>query len=434
MSRSQLPILVALIASLGIAVRSQDRPATQPTPQQDPPPVTFKVDVNFVEVGAVVTDAQGRFVSTLGKDDFQIFEDGRPQMVAGFSLVDIPVRRASPSIAGLIEPDVSSNAGGLQGRLYVLVLDDLHTDLSRTPLVKAAVRRFIERNVADDDLVAVVTTSGRFEGGQDFTSNRRLLVAAVDTFMGQKLRSAVVEKVETYQREVELTGKDLGQMGKPINDAYDVERGQRARNTLLTIRRLAESLSGVHGRRKAMVYIGEGIEYSTTNYEEWREIAGNARTGVPIEGDIRDAITAASRANVSIYSIDPRGLTNMGDTSMEISTILQDPNLRLDTVGLLAELRLSQDSLRVLSEQTGGTAWVNSSDLTEAFDRVARENSSYYMLGYYPASDKRDGGFRKIEVRVKKPGLQVRARKGYVSPRKGEAPATRRPASCSVPA
>ncbi len=394
---------------------------------QEPPPVSFKVEVNYVEVGAVVTDEEGRFVRTLGKDDFQILEDGRPQKVAGFSLVDLPVQRlSSTSGPQPIEPDVSTNAGGLQGRLYLIVLDDLHTDLPRTGLVKAAARRFIERNFADNDLAAVVTTSGRSDAVQDFTSNRRLLLAAVDTFVGQKLRSAVLEKLDSYRREMELTGQDLGQRGKPANDAYDVERGQRARNTLLTLKNLAESLSGVHGRRKALVYISEGISYTTTNFEEWREISGNARTGVSIEGDLRDAVTAASRANVSIYSIDPRGLTNLGDTSMEINYVPENPNLRLDNAALLDELRLSQDSLRVLAEQTGGLAIVNSNDVAGAFDRVVRDNSSYYMLGYYPTNEKRDNGFRRIEVRVNKPGFQVRARKGYVSPRKGDGPATRR--------
>ena len=161
-----------------------------------------------------------------------------------------------------------------------------------------------------------------------------------------------------------------------------------------------------------MVYISEGISYSTTNFEEWREISGNARVGVPMEGALRDAITAASRANVSIYSIDPRGLTNMGDTSMEINYVPENPNLRLDSAGLQDELRLSQDSLRVLAEQTGGLAFVNSNDLGGAFDRVVRDNSSYYMLGYYPTNERRDNRFRRIEVRMNKPGLQVRARKG----------------------
>jgi VWFA-related protein len=409
-------LLLGFIASLCVAAA------------QEPPPVSFKTEVNYVEVGAVVTDGQGHFVRTLTRDDFQILEDGRPQKVAGFSLVDLTVQRppASPSDLKPIEPDVSTNAGGLQGRLYLIVLDDLHTDLPRTGLVKAAARRFIEQNLSDSDLAAVVATSGRLEAVQDFTSNRRLLLAAVDTFVGQKLRSAVLEKLDSYQREMDLTGKDLGQLGKPVNDAYDVERGQRARNTLLTLKNLAESLSGVHGRRKALVYISEGIAYTTNNFEEWREISGNARVGVPIEGAVRDTITAASRANVSIYSIDPRGLTNAGDTGMELNYVPDDPNLRLDSAGLQDELRLSQDSLRVLAEQTGGLAFVNSNDLAGVFDHVVRDNSAYYMLGYYPTNEKRDNRFRRIEVRLNKPGLQVRARKGYVSPGKSET--ARRPA------
>ena len=416
MRKHQLAILAGLVASLCI------------TWAQEPPPVSFKVEVNFVEVGAVVTDEQGRFVSTLGKDDFQILEDGRPQKVAGFSLVNLPVQRLRPSTVDSqpLEPDVSTNAGGLQGGLYLIVLDDLHTDLGRTPVVKAAARRFIERDLSDTDLAAVVTTSGRLEAVQDFTSNRRLLLAAVDTFVGQKLRSAVLEKLDSYRREMDLTGQDLGQRGKPVNDSYDVQRGQRARNTLLTLKNLAESLAGVHGRRKALVYISEGIDYTTNNFEKWRELSGNARRGVSIDGDLRDAITAASRANVSIYSIDPRGLTNMGDTGIEINYIPEDPNLRLDSAGLLEELRFSQESLRVLADETGGIAAVNSNDLAGAFDRVVRDNRSYYMLGYYPANQKRDDGFRRIEVRVNRPGLQVRARKGYASPRKDETPAAPR--------
>ena len=380
----QLAILVGFVASMCIAAA------------QEPPPVSFKTEVNFVEVGAVVTDGQGHFVPTLTKDDFQILEDGRPQKVAGFSLVDIPIQSAPQrSSDDRLELDVSTNAGGFQGRLYLIVLDDLQTDLARTGLVKAAARRFIERSLADTDLAAVVTTSGRFEAVQDFTSNRRLLLAAVDMFVGQKLRSAVLEKLDSYQREMDLTGQDLGLLGKPVNDAYDVERGQRARNTLLSIKNLADSLSSVHGRRKAMVYISEGIGYTTTNFEEWREIGGNARRGVTIEGALRDAITAASRANVSIYSIDPRGLTNQGDAGIEINYVPDDPNLRLDGMGLVDELRLSQDSLRVLAEQTGGLASVNTNDMAAAFDRIVRDNSSYYMLGTTPrtrSAVRRSGG------------------------------------------
>jgi hypothetical protein len=138
----------------------------------------------------------------------------------------------------------------------------------------------------------------------------------------------------------------------------------------------------------------------------------------------RDAIGAATRANVAIYSIDPRGLTSMGDEMIEVDSFPDDPAAGISSTGMMNELRLSQDSLRTLSDETGGFAAVNRNDFDGAFERVVRDNSTYYVLGYYPTNDRRDGRFRKIEVRVKRPGLQVRSRKGYQAPR-GRAPETR---------
>ena len=153
-----------------------------------------------------------------------------PRRWLAFRWSTCPFKRLRPSTSDLqpIEPDVSTNAGGLQGGLYLIVLDDVHTDLVRTALVKAAARRFIER-LADTDLAAVVTTSGRFEAVQDFTSNRRLLLAAVDTFVGQKLRSSVLEKLDSYRQEMDRSGQDLGQLGKPVNDS--VRRSARPAGT-----------------------------------------------------------------------------------------------------------------------------------------------------------------------------------------------------------
>ncbi len=94
-----------------------------------------------------------------------------------------------------------------------------------------------------------------------------------------------------------------------------------------------------------------------------------------------------------------------------------DVHLGFDAKGLLADMYLSQDSLRTLAEETGGYAAVNSNNITTALNRIVRLNSTYYVLGYYPKDARRDGRFHKIEVRTKRPGLRVSARKGYVSPR-----------------
>ena len=122
-------------------------------------------------------------------------------------------------------------------------------------------------------------------------------------------------------------------------------------------------------------------------------------------------------------AIDPRGLTALADESIEASGgFPDDPQSNLSMQSFQDELRLSQMSLRSLSEDTGGYAAVNSNDFTKAWERIVADNSSYYVLGYYPKNEKRDGRFRRIEVKVRREGVEVRTRKGYTAPR-GKAPA-----------
>jgi VWFA-related protein len=369
--------------------------------------------VNYVEVDARVTDANGKAVSDLTAADFEVLEDGKPQKISTFSLVNIPIERAERPLfaAGPIEPDVQSNARA-NGRVYLMVLDDLHIHPLRTARVKAAARRFIERHFGTNDLAAIVFTSGRADAGQEFTNNRRLLLAAIDRLMGQKMRSPTLDRLEQYRREQGMRGDEAA---RRVSDPNVMERGYKARNALDSVKNLAEFLAGVRGRRKALLFISEGIDYEIHNPFD------NPDATTILDAS-RDAIGAATRANVSIYSIDPRGLTSMGEEGIEVDSFPQDPGYGIGPTSMLDELRTSQDSLRTLSEETGGFAAVNRNDFESAFERVVTENSTYYMLGYYPANDRRDGRFRKIEVRVKRPGLQVRSRKGYVAPR-GRAPA-----------
>jgi VWFA-related protein len=405
---------VLSIATLAAAPGPDARqnPATRPAPaaqaDKQVPPVTFKVEINYVEVDAVVLDQSGTFVRTLTKDDFQVFEDSTRQAVSAFGLVDIPVERAEAPlfVRRAVEPDVQTNASGLDGRIYLIVLDDLHTAALRSQLVRRAARQFIERDLGANDLAAVVSTTGRDDNAQDFTSNQRLLLAAVDKFMGNSLRSATANKLDEYNRQ--LSGGISS--GAPIRDVEDHQRAFNARKSLDTLRRAAEYISSVHGRRKALVFISEGIDYDVTD-------PFNNMSATDILAATRDAIAAATRANVSFYAVDPRGLTSLSDEFIEMQSLPTDPTLGLGPDGLNNELRLSQSSLRVLAEETGGFAALNSNDYTRAFERIREDNSTYYVLGYYPSNDRRDGRFRRIDVRVSRPGLTVRARRGYVAPR-----------------
>jgi VWFA-related protein len=425
----RISIAVLLAALSAVAVPAQQAPqaappAAQSAPQapqapqalqapQAPPdqaPLTFRIEINYVEVDAIVIDALGNPVNDLTAADFEVLEDGKVQSVTAFSLVNLPIERAERPLfaAAPIEPDVQTNTNA-EGRIYLIVLDDLHTSFSNTPRVKRALREFFERNFGVNDLAAIVYTSGRGTDAQDFTNNRRLLLESVDKFAGNKLRSEVLETLEARARPRDPS---LPAPGDPLEQ----ERAFNARTMMSTVRKLAEFMGGVRGRRKAMMLVSEGISYNIY------DVINNSSASIVMQ-ETQDAIAAATRANVAIYAIDPRGLSAF-EEAVEIAGTPADDRTGSIAGGFLDSQRLSQQSLRVLAAETGGFAAVNRNDFADAFARVVRENSSYYVLGYYSTNERRDGRYRRLEVRVKRAGLQVRSRKGYIAPR-GRAPETR---------
>ena len=387
------------------------------------PSVTFRAETNFIEVHAIVTDRTGAFVHGLSADDFEIFEDGRPQKPSAFTLVDIPI--VSPAVpvhvTEPIEPDVRATTHTFDGRIYVFLLDDLHTDVTRSVLVRDAAKEFVRRYLGTDDLAAVVYTSGRQETGQELTNNRRLLLAALDRFQGQKLPSAGVEQLAVHLRE-NAAAADLADTAQPIRtnegfqraqtirDPQDPQRALNARRALQAIENVANWLREVNGRRKALLFFSEGLDYDI--YQPFN-LAPSASA---IVAETREAMAAAQRANVNVYGIDPRGL-NQFTGLMDVNAMSDYPQLEYGTFrGALRELRLSQESLISLSDETGGLAIVNAGDVVGGLARVVLDNSRYYLIGYYSDSTRWSRRFMNIDVRVKQPDLTVRARRGFLPP------------------
>jgi VWFA-related protein len=402
-------VAVAAIAALA----AQQAPPTPP----DQSAVTFKVAINYVEVDASVFDRDGQFVPNLKKEDFEVLEDGVRQEVTAFTQVNIPIERPEPpplQAKTVIEPDVVSNVRPFEGRVYVIILDDKHTAALRSQLVKRAATQFISQYMAANDMAAVITTGGQLQATQEFTSNKRLLLRAVNNFMGQKIRSETEERLDEYQRQASVPTGPSGSSINRVDDPRDMERGYDARMALETIAKISDWVGSIRGRRKAIVWFSEGIDYDIYNFQK--------REASTITEKMKDVIASATRSDVSIYSIDPRGLTSLADESINVSGgFPSDPLLNLSMQSFQDSLRLSQDSLRSLSEETGGFAAVNSNDFSNAFTRVVKDNSGYYVLGYYPKDERRDGRFRRIQVKVNRQGLEVRSRRGYTAPR-GKAP------------
>jgi VWFA-related protein len=371
----------------------------------------LRAEVEAVEIDVRVTDKQGFPITDLTAADVEVFEDGVKQDIRVFTPVNVPFE-PRPRAALTVEPDVQTNRVPFNGRVYVFVLDDLHTHPLRTQRVRAAMRLFLDRHFGANDRAAIVTTSGRPETVQDLTSSRAALLAAVDAFAGRAVRSSTLERIDEYYRlrqvgEIGERGSENNRTVK-VNDPLEPERVFQARRALRQLEDVARWLDTVATHRKALIFVSEGIDYDLTNLIENRFAGG-------LLEDVRQVIARAAGSNASIYAIDPRGLGGLSDESIELSSMPDDTTVLGPGIFMQA-LQWTQDNLRILAEESGGFALLNTNDLTSGFDRIVRESSEYYLVGYQPANTRRDGRFRRVEVRLKRPDLQVQSRRGYFAP------------------
>jgi len=382
---------------------------------QTPQPPVFRSGVELIDVAVVVCDEQGRFVSGLTPADFEISERGVRQTITVFDRVSIPVWRAEHgTTAPPVPADVSTNERLADGRIFVLILDALHVSPSSLGALKRHARQFIEEHVGSADLAAVLSPGAIDAASQDFTSDKARLLAAIDSFSGTKVRSATIE-LEEERRLAAAGGGVIMHGGK---DPSDAERADRAQSLYSVLDALAGHLSRVERRRKALLLFSEGVDYNLG------DLMGGVQQQVSEVLRAMDrAVGALMRSNVSLYAIDPRALAS-ADTASERVPFRPAPNapradgslprMDLSEPSLEREYAASVQSLRDVSEPTGGFAAVTSNDVTAAFERIVQESSDYYVIGYTPAKRGKPGEFQPIRVRVARPGVRVIARTGYL--------------------
>ena len=322
---------------------------------------TFRSSVDFVELNMFVTDSRGEFVRDLTAADFEILDDDRPQEISSFSLVDLPLPSSSPSAASTApESDVTTNAGSENERLWVMLLDapSVERGSTYTRRTQNAARGFIEAMGATDSM-AIIHVQGTQRASQPLITSR----------------SRLVESIEKYSQG--LASEGALAKGGP-------EEIARIRGTFRLIEELADRLGAISARRKAVLWIGGQMPFDLAN------------TSSQLPFAYRDMIRAAQRNHVAIYSIDASGLGG----------------------NRLAD----QASLRVIAEDTGGLVVANTNDYARGFRAIVRDNSTYYLVGYYPNPLHRDGEFHKVTVRARRVGLTVRTRRGYLAATATEAP------------
>jgi VWFA-related protein len=398
----------------------QGVPPAEPAAQQRPP--VFRGNVNAVRVDAIISDRRGNPVTDLTKDDFEVYEDGKLQALDLFKLVNsngTVAPGADPARPIRSSHDEETEAARDDVRLFLIFLDDYHVRKINAMRMREQLVRFVQNQLGPLDMVAIMypLTSVR---QLTFTREPISLISALRAFDGRKYdyrpRNAFEEQYANYPaQEVETVRNQV---------------------TMTALKGAAVRLGSLREGRKAIIFVSEG--FTSLLPPQLRDPnaqmpgVGNPNTYNPTAGsgsvseqrarfssdaelmsDLRDVFNTANQNNTAIYALDPRGLA-FGEFDVS-------DNASIGLTESSEYLSRTQDTLHVLANNTDGRAIVNRNDLDGGLKQVVRDTSAYYLLGYTSPMTTPDGKFHEIKVRVKRPGVQVRSRKGYWAPTAEEA-------------
>lgn len=406
-----------------MTARAQDNP--QSSEQADD---VVRINTELVQTDAAVFDKAGRFVDGLKKEQFELFVDGKPQPISFFDLVKAGSASEEAQIAaarGVARNPSDRDAGSAgqiaPGRTIFFVVDDLHLALESIDSTRKMLLHFIDTQMAQNDQVAIFSTSGEIGLLEQLTSDKNILRSAVAriNFRSRYLTDIELPTMSEFQAYniIERNhGATLGYFMEMTAREYYVTASvaaamvrERARtilqrssiqtlNTLSSLEFFARSAEQVPGR-KLVFFISDGFYLTNTQ-------------AIGVSERMRRITDAAARANVVIYTMDARGLfSGMPDASRAMDTNLGGARSAANS----GQINASQEPLKTLAADTGGRALVNTNALQLGLDRILEETAVYYLLAWRPSGEGgRAAKFRRIEARIKgRPDLSVRMRKGF---------------------
>ncbi len=407
--------VLSVTAVIGVAAQA---PSTQPSP-------TFRVQIDAVTMDVVVKDDQGRFIPDLRKDEFEIYEDGVKQEIASMTMshggrvTNVLVAPPAAPPEGIILPPVRRVAD-TSGRIFLLFVDDLHMQFMNSGRVRELFKKIGRNLIHEGDLFGIVS-SGPSSISIDMTYDRQRIDEAINKIAGSGLKPS------------EIIKRGTGSEGP-------TELRHNAHVSFSVMREALQNLEKVHNRRKAIVWVGEGYDFNPFQDSRFglRESSSpfmqndsNVRQNTPDDSsgassgaldpmierqqqsetfsdadlafELAEITRAANRANTTIYTIDPRGLVAGSDIDETV-----------DPTEWAAFVRKSQDSMRVLAEETGGVAVVNMNNFDKALKEIDNASSDYYVLGYYSTNPDPLKRRRQVDVKVVRKDSTVFSRKEYV--------------------
>ncbi len=357
---------------------------------------------DLVLTNVVVRDAKtGEVVRGLAQGDFTVLENGKPQRISSFDFesVDMALPLNEATVSGLAAASASKTGVGsvrpeeLRNHRLIVFFFDLESmqpeDLDRSV---TAAKDFLRNKMQAADLIALVSLDTGLKVDQDFTSDKELLAGKIGMYNGTE-GSAFAQGANANSNQVE----DAGGYTPDESEYNDINTDRE----LYALRAISKSLERIN-QKKSLLYFSGGL----------------SRDGIENQASLRAAINAAVRANLAIYSVDTRGLeavSPLGDASTGSLRGTGSFNGGAIQNNFNANFA-SQETLTTLSADTGGKAFLDSNDFAPAFTQVQKDSAQYYVIGFHPANLVKDGKFRKLTIKVNRPGVKLEYRPGYYAP------------------
>lgn len=409
--------------SCGVAAQSPN-PTQSPTPNND----VVKISTNLIQIDVTVTDAKGKPIADIRPDEIEIYENGQKQKITAISYVSagrVTTDKAKQTDKESIPVPTAVIRPEQVRRTVALVVDDLTLSFESAAHTRKALKKFVDEQMEDGDLVAIIRTGAGIGALQQFTSDKRILYAAIEKVkwnpignggisafapMEAKLPDdAPAAEPEPGERTAEGTEREFN----------DFRESYFATGTLGALDYVIRGMSELPGR-KSVVLFSDGFQLDNITAEGWLE---NSR----VMGPLQRLIEEANRSSVVIYAMDPRGLVYTGLTAADNTSGRDAQQVETELADRRDKMIDTQQSLKMISEETGGFALVNNNDLSGGVRRVL-EDQSYYLVAYEPDGDTFDPAkrkFNKLEVKVLRTGAVARYRSGFF----GVADRVKQPAS-----
>lgn len=423
-----LSLSLSFIFVFSFAILAQtSKPTPTPEVEKGDREDVVKISTTLIQLDVIVTDKKGNQVTDLKPEDFEIYENGKKQDITNFSYIfsnrgKSPADSSASTAKRAEKYSVPAPPTKLKleqvRRTYALVVDDLGLSFENVGWVQQSLRKFVNEQMQEGDLVAIIRTGSGIGALQSFTSDKRQLLAAVSKIkwnsQGRGGISSFAAIEPDFKDELAGSRKANGNSGNPSGKEEDkefqnqIEDFRNENFSVGTLGALSYIIRGMRDLpgRKSLMLVSEGFQLI------------NDRKPTRVYDAMKVLADLANRSSVVVYTLDPRGLQFPGMATAEDDIGIVPPDAVIENALQNREANFadSQQSLRYLAYETGGIPYVNQNNIGVGLRKVLEDQNGYYLMGYQPDAetfDPKKNKFNNLTVKLKRDDLKIRYRSGF---------------------